>query len=68
MLKEHELIRQCRAYLDESQLECAHGLCHCEAVARDAGAIVLVEGRMQSIDRVRDRTALYRRDHRGPSA
>jgi hypothetical protein len=48
-LKTHELIRQCRAYLDESQLECAHGLCHCEAVARDAGAIVLVEGRRLSI-------------------
>jgi len=49
MLKEHELVRQCRAYLDESQLECAHGLCHCEAVARDAGAIVLAEGRRLSI-------------------
>jgi len=49
MLRGHELIRQCRAYLDESLLECAHGLCHCEAVARDAGAIVLVEGRRLSI-------------------
>jgi hypothetical protein len=39
----HEFIRKCRAYLDESQLECAHGLCHCEAVARDAGTIVLIE-------------------------
>jgi len=45
MLKTHELIRKCHAHLDESQLECAHGLCHCEAVARDAGAIILVEGR-----------------------
>jgi hypothetical protein len=43
-LKTSELIKNCRAYLDESQLECAHGLCHCEAVARDAGAIVLAEG------------------------
>lgn len=43
-LKTHWLIRKCRAYLDESQLECAHGLCHCEAVARDAGTIVLAEG------------------------
>jgi hypothetical protein len=42
-LRSHDLIRKCRAYLDESQLECAHGLCHCEAVARDAGVIVLVE-------------------------
>lgn len=49
MLKGHELIRQCQAYLDESQLECAHGLCHCEAVARDAGAIVLAQGRLLSI-------------------
>jgi hypothetical protein len=49
MLKTHELIRKCRAYLDESQLECAHGLCHCEAVARDAGTIVLVEGRRRGI-------------------
>jgi len=43
-LRTYDLIRKCHAYLDESKLECAHGLCHCEAVARDAGAIVLVEG------------------------
>lgn len=49
VLKTHDLIRKCRTYLDESQLECAHGLCHCEAVARDAGTIVLVEGRRRSI-------------------
>lgn len=42
-LSTHAFIRACRTFLDESQLECAHGLCHCEAVARDAGAIVLVE-------------------------
>ena len=42
-LLHHDLVRKCRAYLDESRLECAHGLCHCEAVARDAGAIVLLE-------------------------
>ncbi len=34
----------CRSQLDESLLECAHGLCHCEAVARDAGALVMIEG------------------------
>ena len=39
----HEFILRCRTYLDESLLECAHGLCHCEAVARDAGTIVLIE-------------------------
>ena len=38
-----ELLSECRTYLDESKLECAHGLCHCEAVARDAGALVLIE-------------------------
>ncbi len=48
-LRTHDLIRKCRAHLDESQLECAHGLCHCEAVARDAGAIVLLEARDQGI-------------------
>jgi hypothetical protein len=42
-LTNHDFIRQCRDYLDESQMECAHGLCHCEAVARDAGVIVLIE-------------------------
>jgi hypothetical protein len=42
-LLHHEVIRKCRAFLDASQLECAHGLCHCEAVARDAGVIVLLE-------------------------
>jgi hypothetical protein len=50
ILKSHELVRKCRAYLDESQLECAHGLCHCEAVARDAGAIVLIEGDRKGIN------------------
>ncbi len=44
------LIRECRGQLDESLLECAHGLCHCEAVARDAGALVLIEGRNRGID------------------
>jgi hypothetical protein len=46
-----ETVRRCRTYLDASQLECAHGLCHCEAVARDAGAIVLIEARENGIDR-----------------
>ncbi len=49
VLRSDELIRKCRSYLDESQLECAHGLCHCEAVARDAGAIVLIEGDRKGI-------------------
>ncbi len=42
-LGSNEFIRKCRAFLDESRLECAHGLCHCEAVARDAGTIMLIE-------------------------
>ena len=46
VLGTHEFILKCRAYLDESQLECAHGLCHCEAVARDAGTIVLIEANL----------------------
>ncbi len=45
-----ETICRCRTYLDESQLECAHGLYHCEAVARDAGAIVLIEARERGVD------------------
>jgi len=44
MLRTHELIRTCHSRLDSAQLECAHGICHCETVARDAGAIVLIEG------------------------
>src|SRR5512142_680434 len=44
-----ETIRRCRTYLDASQLECAHGLFHCETVARDAGAIVLVEAHERGI-------------------
>ncbi len=44
------LIRQCRGRIDESLLECAHGLCHCEAVARDAGALVMIEGKARAYD------------------
>ena len=50
-LATNEIVRRCRTYLDASQLECAHGLCHCEAVARDAGAIVLIEAREGGFDR-----------------
>ena len=42
-LATHDLVRRCRSCLDESQMECAHGLFHCEAVARDAGALILIE-------------------------
>lgn len=50
-LAENTLIQNCRLNLDESLLECAHGMNHCEAVARDAGAIVLVEGNGRRMDR-----------------
>jgi len=50
LLAASELLSECRAYLDESKLECAHGLCHCEAVARDAGALVLIEAPGRGID------------------
>lgn len=43
VLGTHELLVKCRAFLDAAQLECAHGVCHCESVARDAGALVLIE-------------------------
>ena len=43
------LIERCRRKLDEASLECAHGICHCEAVARDASAIVIIEGRIRSL-------------------
>jgi len=47
-LATHDLVRRCRSYLDESQMECAHGLFHCEAVARDAGALILIEMKKNS--------------------
>ena len=50
-LRTDEFILKCRAFLDASQLECAHGLCHCEAVARDAGTIVLIETSGSAMDR-----------------
>ncbi len=50
VLLNHEMVRKCRSHLDESRLECAHGLCHCEAVARDAGVIVLLEAASRDIN------------------
>jgi hypothetical protein len=49
LLADDGMVRQCRGRLDASLLECAHGLCHCEAVARDAGALVLIEGAVQRL-------------------
>jgi len=49
-LVESTLVQNCRLHLDESLLECAHGMNHCESVARDAGAIVLIEGALRGAD------------------
>lgn len=45
----HALIRKCRSVLDDYQLECAHGLCHCETVARDAGALIHIEAQARGM-------------------
>lgn len=50
-LRTNDTIKRCHAHLDVSQLECAHGICHCEAVARDAGALVLIEGELLGMAR-----------------
>lgn len=39
----NKMIHKCRAYLDESKLHPAHGVCHCEKVALEAGAILQIE-------------------------
>lgn len=49
LLRRHSLIESCRRRLEEAALECAHGICHCEAVARDAAAIVIIEARARSL-------------------
>ncbi len=40
---ESAVIRKCRSYLNEAKLHPAHGIFHCEKVAVEAGALVLVE-------------------------
>lgn len=57
-LRTDSFILKCREFLDASQLECAHGLCHCEAVARDAGTIVLIETSGRSMDKA-ERGSLF---------
>ena len=46
----NNLVRKCRAHLDESKLHPAHGLFHCEKVALEAGAILQVEGRAMGLE------------------
>lgn len=43
-----ELLRCCRARIDETRLHPAHGLPHCEKVAIEAGALLLVENAVNS--------------------
>jgi hypothetical protein len=37
------MIRRCRSYISETGLHPAHGIFHCEKVALEAGALVLIE-------------------------
>ncbi len=43
LFRENKMLRACRSRIDESTLHPAHGLSHCDKVAVEAGAIVLVE-------------------------
>ena len=47
----NSIIRFCRRYLDESRLHPAHGIFHCEKVALEAGAILLIEGSAMGLER-----------------
>ncbi len=55
LLADPGLVQLCRTHLDETLLECGHGICHCEAVARDAGAIVMIEGELRSYGKTETR-------------
>ncbi len=48
--KTDSLIKKCMSYIDEASMNAGHGLSHAEAVALDAGTVIQVEGRLQSID------------------
>jgi len=49
ILESSPVIERCRAQLDETEMHPAHGVEHCEKVALDAGAILLVECARQGI-------------------
>lgn len=44
------VISRCLQYLDEAKLHPAHGILHCEKVAREAGAILLAERRQRGLE------------------
>ena len=44
------IISRCLRYLDESKLHPAHGILHCEKVAREAGAILQAEFRERGLE------------------
>lgn len=44
------VISRCLQYLDEAKLHPAHGILHCEKVAREAGAILLIERRQRGLE------------------
>lgn len=39
----NKILHRCRSYIDETKLHPAHGITHCEKVAIEAGAILLIE-------------------------
>lgn len=47
----NRLIIKCRTYLDEITMDSVHGISHAVAVALDAGTLIQVEGKIQSIDK-----------------
>ena len=51
LLKNNVFIKKCRASLDSSTMDSVHGIPHAEAVALDAGTVVQVEGRIQSMSK-----------------
>lgn len=46
----NRLIEKCRSYIDESTLHPAHGLPHCQRVAIEAGAVLMIENKAKSVD------------------
>jgi hypothetical protein len=51
------VISRCLQYLDEAKLHPAHGILHCEKVAREAGAILLIERQERGLEET-DRDAM----------
>lgn len=49
LLQENEMLKMCRRYIDPVQEGMGHGFEHSKAVAVDAGAIVLIEGKRMAL-------------------